>query len=121
MFESKRMVPIQTVKHPFVGTPDAGQFFRVIETHGVNGFFTAPTAIRAIKRDDPAACLAKGYDLSSLRYLFVAGEHCDHGTRVWAEEHFRVPVLNNWWQTETGRSSTEITNGLLVKLFCALF
>jgi acyl-coenzyme A synthetase/AMP-(fatty) acid ligase len=108
------MVSIQTVKYPFVGTPDAGQFFRVIETHRVNGFFTAPTAIRAIKRDDPAACLAKGYDLSSLRYLFVAGEHCDHGTRVWAEEHFRVPVLNNWWQTETGRGSTEITNGQTV-------
>lgn len=95
-----------------VGTPDAGQFFRVIEAHGVNALFVAPTAIRAIKRDDPTASLAKSYDLSSLRYLFVAGEHCDHGTRVWAEQHFRVPVLNNWWQTETGHAITASCVGL---------
>jgi propionyl-CoA synthetase len=86
----------------FSGTPDAGQFFRVIETHGVNGLFVAPTAIRAIKREDPTASQGRGYNLSSLRYLFVAGEHCDHGTRLWAQDHFRVPVLDNWWQTETG-------------------
>ena len=71
------------------GTPDAGQFFRVIETHGVNALFVAPTAIRAIRREDPAATHAQQHDLRSLRYLFVAGEHCDHGTRLWAQEHFR--------------------------------
>ena len=95
-----------------VGTPDPGQFFRVIQEHGVRGMFTAPTAIRAIEREDPEGEWAARYDLSSLRQLFVAGEHCDYRTRLWAEQHFRVPVLDNWWQTETGHALTSTCVGL---------
>ena len=86
-----------------MATPDPGQFFRVIEEHKVCGMFTAPTAIRAIEREDPNGEYAAKYNLDSLRTLFVAGEHCDYRTRLWAEKHFRAPVLDNWWQTETGR------------------
>jgi len=85
-----------------VGTPDAGAFWRVISTHGVNALFTAPTAIRAIKKEDPGASLTEGYDLSSLRSLFLAGERLDPDTYHWASEHLGVPVIDNWWQTETG-------------------
>ena len=85
-----------------VGTPDAGAFWRVIEEYGVNGLFTAPTAIRAIKRDDPEAALVAGYDISSLRGLFLAGERLDPDTFHWASKHLHVPVIDNWWQTETG-------------------
>ena len=95
-----------------VGTPDPGQFFRVIQEHGVRGMFTAPTAIRAIEREDPEGEWAARYELSSLRQLFVAGEHCDYRTRLWAEQHFRVPVLDNWWQTETGHALTSTCVGL---------
>ena len=95
-----------------VGTPDPGQFFRVIEEHGVSGMFTAPTAIRAIEREDPQGRFASKYNLESLRLLFVAGEHCDYRTRLWAEQHFRVPVLDNWWQTETGHALTSTCVGL---------
>ena len=95
-----------------VGTPDPGQFFRVIEEHGVSGMFTAPTAIRAIEREDPQGEFAAKYNLKSLRQLFVAGEHCDYRTRLWAEHHFRVPVLDNWWQTETGHALTSTCVGL---------
>ena len=95
-----------------VGTPDPGQFFRVIEEHGVRGMFTAPTAIRAIEREDPQGKFASMYNLESLRQLFVAGEHCDYRTRLWAEQHFRVPVLDNWWQTETGHALTSSCVGL---------
>jgi len=95
-----------------VGTPDPGQFFRVIQEHQVRGMFTAPTAIRAIEREDSSGQFAKKYDLSSLRQLFVAGEHCDYKTRLWAQEHFRVPVLDNWWQTETGHALTSTCIGL---------
>ncbi len=85
-----------------VGTPDAGAFWRVISEHGVKALFTAPTAFRAIKREDPeGACLAK-YDLSSLRTLFLAGERCDPDTLNWAQERLGVPVIDHWWQTETG-------------------
>jgi len=89
-----------------VGTPDPGQFFRVIEEYGVAGMFTAPTAIRAIKREDQVGEYASRYDLSKLRYLFVAGEHCDYDTRLWAEKVFNTAVLDNWWQTETGHALT---------------
>ena len=85
-----------------VGTPDAGTFWRVIAEHGVRSFFTAPTAFRAIKREDPGAELLRGYDLSSLRYLFLAGERADPDTILWAQEHLKVPVIDHWWQTETG-------------------
>jgi len=89
-----------------VGTPDPGQFFRVIEEHGVAGMFTAPTAIRAIKREDQEGKYVEKYDISKLKYLFVAGEHCDYDTRIWAEKIFACPVLDNWWQTETGHALT---------------
>ena len=85
-----------------VGTPDAGTFWRVIAEHGARSFFTAPTAFRAIKREDPAGTLVGDYDLSSLRYLFLAGERADPDTIEWAERHLRVPVVDHWWQTETG-------------------
>ena len=85
-----------------VGTPDAGTFWRVISEHRVRSFFTAPTAFRAIKRDDPAGELVKGYDLACLRYLFLAGERADPDTIEWAHRHLGVPVIDHWWQTETG-------------------
>ena len=85
-----------------VGTPDAGAFWRVIEDFSVNGLFTAPTAIRAIKREDPEGTLLRGRDISSLRTLFLAGERLDPDTYHWASKHLQVPVIDNWWQTETG-------------------
>ncbi|TXH37055.1 MAG: propionyl-CoA synthetase [Rhodospirillaceae bacterium] len=85
-----------------VGTPDAGAFWRVIEQHKVSVLFTAPTAFRAIKRDDPEAKLLHKYDLGSLRALFLAGERSDPPTLEWAEHHLKVPVIDHWWQTETG-------------------
>ncbi|MEV7967101.1 propionyl-CoA synthetase [Sphaerisporangium sp. NPDC088356] len=85
-----------------VGTPDAGAFWRVIADHGVNALFTAPTAFRAIKKDDPSAALLAKYDISSLRTLFLAGERLDPDTYHWATEKLGVPVVDHWWQTETG-------------------
>ena len=85
-----------------VGTPDAGVFWRIISEHGVEVFFTAPTAFRAIKRDDPDAELMKNYDLSRFRILFLAGERSDPDTIQWAEEHLKVPVIDHYWQTESG-------------------
>jgi propionyl-CoA synthetase len=85
-----------------VGTPDAGAFWRVIEEHGVRVFFTAPTAFRAVKRDDPDGRLIRAHNLSQFRALFLAGERADPPTVAWAEEHLRVPVVDHWWQTETG-------------------
>ena len=85
-----------------VGTPDAGAFWRVISDHKVNVMFTAPTAFRAIKREDPDGKLMKDYDLSNFRYLFLAGERTDPDTLHWAEEKIGVPVIDHWWQTETG-------------------
>ena len=85
-----------------VGTPDPGAFWRVISQHKVAALFTAPTAFRAIKRDDPDAAYMKDYDLSCLRTLFLAGERSDPDTLVWAEKHLGVPVIDHWWQTETG-------------------
>ena len=85
-----------------VGTPDAGAFWRVIAEYGVAGLFTAPTAIRAIKKEDPDAAQAGRYDLSSLRALFLAGERLDPDTYHWASAALGVPVVDNWWQTETG-------------------
>jgi len=85
-----------------VGTPDAGAFWRVIAQHKVRTLFTAPTAFRAIKRDDPDGDLLKQYDISSLRILFLAGERSDPDTLQWAEDKLKVPVIDHWWQTETG-------------------
>ncbi|MDB5366382.1 MAG: prpE, partial [Rhodospirillales bacterium] len=85
-----------------VGTPDAGQFWRVMERHKVVTLFTAPTAIRGIKREDPDGKFIAASDLSALRALFVAGERCDPATVEWASQKLRVPVIDHWWQTETG-------------------
>ncbi|WP_103332605.1 propionyl-CoA synthetase [Pseudotabrizicola formosa] len=85
-----------------VGTPDAGTFWRVLEEHKVKSFFTAPTALRAIKRDDPTGALIKDYDTSTLQALFLAGERADPDTVDWAGQHLKVPVIDHWWQTETG-------------------
>jgi propionyl-CoA synthetase len=85
-----------------VGTPDAGAFWRVIAENGVEALFTAPTAIRAIKKEDPGAELLADYDVSSLRTLFLAGERLDPATFEWASEKLKVPVVDHWWQTETG-------------------
>jgi propionyl-CoA synthetase len=85
-----------------VGTPDAGAFWRVVAQHGVDVLFTAPTAFRAIRRDDPDAELMHKHDISTLRTLFLAGERADPATIVWAEEKLGMPVIDHWWQTETG-------------------
>ncbi len=85
-----------------VRTPDAGTFWRVIMQHDVNVLFTAPTAIRAIKKEDPDGLQKVKYDLPSLRYLFLAGERCDVATYHWAKELLQVPVIDHWWQTESG-------------------
>ncbi|RDI57271.1 propionyl-CoA synthetase [Microvirga subterranea] len=85
-----------------VGTPDAGAYWRVIAEHGVVTLFTAPTAFRAIKKEDPDAKLLEGHDLSHFRALFLAGERADPDTIRWAETILKVPVIDHWWQTETG-------------------
>ena len=85
-----------------VGTPDAGTFWRVIADHKVKVLFTAPTAFRAIKKEDPKGEFIGKYDLSSLQYLFLAGERADTDTIKWAEEKLGVPVIDHWWQTESG-------------------
>jgi propionyl-CoA synthetase len=85
-----------------VGTPDAGVFWRVIADHKVKTMFTAPTAFRAIKREDPRAEMIKKYDLSNFKALFLAGERTDPDTLHWAEDSLGVPVIDHWWQTETG-------------------
>jgi len=85
-----------------VGTPDAGAFWRVIEEHRVKALFTAPTAFRVIKKEDPEGQHARGRDLSSLRYLFLAGERLDPETYRWARDLLGIPVIDHWWQTETG-------------------
>ena len=85
-----------------VGTPDAGAFWRVIAEHRVKALFTAPTAFRAIKKEDPDGVLRAGHDLSSLQTLFLAGERLDPDTYQWATDALGVPVVDNWWQTETG-------------------
>jgi propionyl-CoA synthetase len=85
-----------------VGTPDAGAFWRVIAEHGAVAMFTAPTAFRAIKKDDPQGKFFAKYDLSKLRALFLAGERADPDTVSWAENLLKVPVIDHWWQTETG-------------------
>jgi propionyl-CoA synthetase len=85
-----------------VGTPDPGAFWRVIAEHGVVALFTAPTAFRAIKKEDPQGAHMKKHDLSRFRTLFLAGERCDPDTLLWAQDRLGVPVIDHWWQTETG-------------------
>ncbi len=87
-----------------VGTPDAGAFWRVISQHKVKTLFTAPTAFRVIKKEDPTLEFKKKYDLSNFRALFLAGERCDPDTLRWAASNLNVPVIDHWWQTETGWS-----------------
>jgi propionyl-CoA synthetase len=85
-----------------IGTPDAGAFWRVIQDYKVAAFFTAPTAFRAVRKEDPEAALLKKYDISSMHTLFLAGERADPDTVAWAEKVLGVPVVDHWWQTETG-------------------
>ncbi|WP_341213530.1 AMP-binding protein [uncultured Limimaricola sp.] len=89
-----------------VGTPDAGAFWRVIARNKVRTFFTAPTALRAIKREDPEGRMARAHDLSGLRAIYLAGERADPDTVAWAREVAGVPVYDHWWQTETGYTIT---------------
>jgi propionyl-CoA synthetase len=84
-----------------VGTPDPGAFWRVIAQHGVNAMFTAPTAFRAIKKEDPQGVHIAKHDLRNFRTLFLAGERCDPDTLLWARDRLQVPVVDHWWQTET--------------------
>ncbi|WP_276307806.1 propionyl-CoA synthetase [Stenotrophobium rhamnosiphilum] len=95
-----------------VGTPDAGAFWRVISQHGVKTFFTAPTAFRAIKKEDPEGKLIGQYDLSKFKTLYLAGERCDPDTILWAQDKLKVPVIDNWWQTELGWSAIANCQGL---------
>jgi propionyl-CoA synthetase len=85
-----------------IGTPDAGAFWRVIAQHKVKCLFTAPTAFRAIRREDPEGKLLHQHDISSLETLFLAGERCDPDTLHWAENQLEIPVIDHWWQTESG-------------------
>ncbi|TNF86245.1 MAG: propionyl-CoA synthetase [Gammaproteobacteria bacterium] len=93
-------------------TPDAGAFWRVISEHSVKALFTAPTAFRAIKKEDPEAKLAKQYDLSCLKTIFAAGERLDPPTYEWLAQTYQVPVLDHWWQTETGWAIAANMHGL---------
>lgn len=85
-----------------IGTPDAGTFWRIIDEHKVKSFFTAPTAFRAVRREDPTGEFIKKYDLSGLRAVYLAGERADPATIEWAQEKLNVPIIDHWWQTETG-------------------
>ncbi len=95
-----------------VGTPDPGAFWRVISQHGVKALFTAPTAFRAIKREDPTGEYLKKYDISCFQTLFLAGERTDPDTYFWASDLLKVPVIDHWWQTETGWAITANFRGL---------
>ena len=95
-----------------VGTPDAGAFWRVCAQHGVKVLFTAPTAFRAIRQQDPTAAELAKYDISKLEALYLAGERCDPPTAIWANEILGLPVVDHWWQTETGWPITAGFRGL---------
>lgn len=87
-------------------------FFRIIHEHKVNAIFTVPTSFRVLKREDPCVSYGRSYSIKSLKRIFVAGEHCDYETKSWTERVFKVPVLNHWWQTETGHAITATCVGL---------
>ena len=95
-------VPRSSTRAKPVGTPDAGTFWRVISEHGPRALFTAPTTFRAIKKEDLHGKLLAQHDLSKFRTLFLAGERADPATLEWAEQMLRLPVIDHWWQTETG-------------------
>ncbi|MEU1448697.1 AMP-binding protein [Streptomyces mirabilis] len=95
-----------------VGTPDASAFWEVVSRHRVNVLFTAPTAIRAIRREDPGLAQRAGRDLTTLQAVFLAGERCDPATATWLQERLDIPVIDNWWQTETGWPITARFRGL---------
>ncbi len=95
-----------------VGTPDPGAFWRVISEHNVSTLFTAPTAFRAIKKEDPDGEYIKKYDISCLRTLYLAGERCDPDTLEWAQDKLNIPVIDHWWQTETGWSIATNCKGI---------
>lgn len=97
-------------------TPDPGQYFRLIDQHKVTALFSVPTSFRVLRRTDPDVKYGKKYSMKSLRTIFIAGEHCDSETKMWIEKTFRVPVLNNWWQTETGSAMTATCVGLAQNL-----
>lgn len=86
--------------------------FRIIQNHKVTSIFTVPTSFRVIKREDPNLHFGNKYSIASLEKIFVAGEHCDYETKSWVEKIFKVPVLNHWWQTETGHAITATCVGL---------
>ncbi|MGK2868172.1 MAG: propionyl-CoA synthetase [Mycobacterium sp.] len=102
-----------------VGTPDPGAFWRVVSDHGVKVLFTAPTAIRAIRKEDPTAAHLAEHDLSTLKYLFLAGERLDPDTYQWASEKLAIPVVDHWWQTETGWAIAANPMGLEPQAFKA--
>ncbi|XP_017084171.2 acyl-CoA synthetase short-chain family member 3, mitochondrial [Drosophila eugracilis] len=87
-------------------TPDPGQYFRIIDQYQVRSIFSVPTSFRVIRRADPEITYGRQYSMKSLRAIFIAGEHCDYETKSWIEKTFKVPVLNHWWQTETGSAVT---------------
>ncbi|XP_030375998.1 acyl-CoA synthetase short-chain family member 3, mitochondrial isoform X2 [Scaptodrosophila lebanonensis] len=87
-------------------TPDPGQYFRIIDQHKVCSIFSVPTSFRVIRRADPDISYGRQYSMKSLRAIFIAGEHCDFETKMWIQKTFKVPVLNHWWQTETGSAVT---------------
>ncbi|MFC2045369.1 propionyl-CoA synthetase [Chloroflexota bacterium] len=95
-----------------VGTPDPGAFWRVISQHKVKALFSAPTALRAIKREDSKGEYLKNYDLSNLKYLFLAGERTDPNTYYWIKDLLKVPIIDHWWQTETGWAITGLCTGV---------
>lgn len=98
-------------------TPDPGQYFRIIEQHKVSALFSVPTAFRVIRRVDPDIQYGKEFSTESLRAVFIAGEHCDMETKNWMEKIFKVPVLNHWWQTETGSAITATCMGFNQSLY----
>jgi propionyl-CoA synthetase len=100
-----------------VGTPDPSAYYRLLQDHNVVAMFVAPTAMRALRREDPHGNYAANYSIPNFRYMFLAGEHCDHETLHWVRERFQVPCLDHWWQTETGSPITGTCVGLGNELY----
>jgi len=100
-----------------VGTPDPSTYYRILQQHKVVAMFVAPTAMRALRREDPHGLFAADYSIPDFRYMFLAGEHCDHETLHWVRERFQVPCLDHWWQTETGSPISGTCVGLGNELY----